>query len=407
MIRRSQDRQCDEIANHLLSRGDKPLFVFLAPGPKYYLSQSFRKRCELLSRDYYGCVITGSSKQRSEKFGDFLVYALDMKKYGNLALAWQMLSVLRTVRGRLLSKARSIDLVASYDPLLMGILGLVVSHWFGAALVVEVNGCFGNPFNYVDDPSPLKRKLSSFLYPRISEYVFRRADGLKLLFPSQIKYAKRVLSDIPLTAFHEFVELDRFRCIRDDREVLFVGQPLRLKGVDLLIQAFHMIKGEFSDWRLTICGWFPYQRELLKWIDGEQRIVINAPVPYSQMPELIGKCCVFVLPSRCEGMGRVLLEAAAARKARIGARVGGIPTVIRDGFDGLLFERGNARDLADKLRKVMSSPELRMRLGENAHQRVYSELNPESWLESYRTLYKSAIEHRNDIWNKRCRETYK
>jgi glycosyltransferase involved in cell wall biosynthesis len=48
-------------------------------------------------------------------------------------------------------------------------------------------------------------------------------------------------------------------------------------------------------------------------------------------------------------MGRVLVEAMAAEKPRIGSSVGGIPTMINDGVDGYLVEPENIGDLAKKL----------------------------------------------------------
>ena len=55
----------------------------------------------------------------------------------------------------------------------------------------------------------------------------------------------------------------------------------------------------------------------------------------------------------------------AAGKPVIGSRVGGVPYYIREGETGLIFESENVDELAEKLRLLLSSPELQARLGQN------------------------------------------
>jgi len=385
-----QDSQCEALIEHLSEARTKPSMIFIAPGPKFFLSASFKARCELLSKDYYGCVITGSTESAIERYGDFLVVAIKMKRRSKFPLARAMLAMLRSISKSLAERGKAIDIVISYDPLLTGIIGFFAARWCKAAFVVEVNGCFGDAFNYVDVVSPMKRTISRILYPRLAERILRRANGIKLLFPSQIEYAKGIPQATAVGVFPSLIDLERFEYICDDKEILFVGHPLHRKGVDLLVQAFHIIKDEFPDWRLTILGWFPDKSELLEWIDNEPRITVHAPVANDQMPEFLGRCGLFVLPSRSEGMGRVLIETAASRKARIGANVGGIPTVIEDGVDGLLFESESVEDLAQKLRKVLADSSLRQRLGDAAQKRAHESFSEENWLNNCRQLYGAA-----------------
>ena len=89
----------------------------------------------------------------------------------------------------------------------------------------------------------------------------------------------------------------------------------------------------------------------------------------------MGRCGIFVLPSRTEAMGRVLLEAMACAKPRIGSDIEGIPTVIEDGQDGLLFRAGDAEDLARKLDRLMGDANLRKSLGMAGRMRSITEFN--------------------------------
>jgi glycosyltransferase involved in cell wall biosynthesis len=97
------------------------------------------------------------------------------------------------------------------------------------------------------------------------------------------------------------------------------------------------------------------------------------------MPEHMGRCGIFVLPSRTEAMGRVLLEAMACAKPRVGSDLEGIPTVIEDGVDGLLCKPGDVEDLAAKLHRLMGDADLRKSLGLAGRLRAVAEFNADRY----------------------------
>ena len=124
---------------------------------------------------------------------------------------------------------------------------------------------------------------------------------------------------------------------------------------------------------------------------GHPRIVYHKPVYYNEMPAHIGNCSIFVLPSRSEAMGRVLVESMAAAKPRIGANVDGIPTVIEHGVDGLLFEKESVPGLASKLDLLMGDGELRRRLGDNGRQRALRQFTREVYFQSLVDFYNTIL----------------
>jgi glycosyltransferase involved in cell wall biosynthesis len=67
----------------------------------------------------------------------------------------------------------------------------------------------------------------------------------------------------------------------------------------------------------------------------------------------------------CEPLGRIPLEAAASGAPTIGPAIGGIAETIRDGVDGLLYKFRDAKDLEQKMRRVLEEPGLVGRLIEN------------------------------------------
>jgi glycosyltransferase involved in cell wall biosynthesis len=75
---------------------------------------------------------------------------------------------------------------------------------------------------------------------------------------------------------------------------------------------------------------------------------------------------VALMCSRMEAFGRVTVEAMKLGRAVVGARSGGTPEIIRDGFNGFLYAPGNARDLADKIEQIARDPDGARRMGERA-----------------------------------------
>jgi glycosyltransferase involved in cell wall biosynthesis len=142
---------------------------------------------------------------------------------------------------------------------------------------------------------------------------------------------------------------------------------------------------------LLIVGFCPDKSPLIELIDGNDRIILKDPVWYDDVIQLIQDCSIFVLPSRTEAMGRVLLEAMAAKKPIIASNVDGIPTYIKHGYNGLLFESENVDDLAIKIKDVLNNSEYATTLAENAYAYVNLELSEEKYVEAYRDFVERVV----------------
>jgi glycosyltransferase involved in cell wall biosynthesis len=164
-----------------------------------------------------------------------------------------------------------------------------------------------------------------------------------------------------------------------------------LKGADVLIEAFQRIAHRFPSHRLKIAGFGPDCEFFERLCKGENRIELITPVPHSLALQLISACSVFVLPSRTEAMGRVLLEAMAFRKPIVASRVEGIPTYVRDGYNGILFQPGDVEDLAKKLDCVLSDAHLAATLAENGYETVHEHLSEAKYCERFNEMIEAVI----------------
>jgi starch synthase len=96
---------------------------------------------------------------------------------------------------------------------------------------------------------------------------------------------------------------------------------------------------------------------------------------------------VLVLPSRSEGMGRVLVEAFCRGRGVVGTRAGSIPNLVEDGVSGILVEPDDPSALAAALVRVLSDRALAVRLGAAAREAAAPWLQtPEEYAQRMREL---------------------
>ncbi len=158
------------------------------------------------------------------------------------------------------------------------------------------------------------------------------------------------------------------RVPRDDAVVLFIGSNFLRKGGDLLLKAFAIARKRFPNIRLQVLT-----RDKIPPIyplDGVEFI------PYEwdreRIARLYAEADLFVLPSRLETWGDVILEAAAYRLPSIGTFGQAMEEIIKDGETGLLVPKDTIEDLANAMMSLLSDPGLRQRMGYGARKRAES-----------------------------------
>lgn len=149
--------------------------------------------------------------------------------------------------------------------------------------------------------------------------------------------------------------------------VLYAGNLVPLKGVDVLLRAMQQLKRRGVSCRLKILGEGPERPALARLateLDVADIVDWSQFVPQDRMPAEYGASTVTVLPSRgkAEGLGLVLVEALLAGSAVVGTPAGGIPEVITDGQTGLLARDGDSADLAEQIGRLLADSQLAHRL---------------------------------------------
>ncbi len=197
------------------------------------------------------------------------------------------------------------------------------------------------------------------------------------------------------------VDLDLFAAGRatpkaDPPRVLFAGNLVPSKGVDVLIAAVALLRDRGIACELKILGAGPAQGQLEREIQarGLGRCASIAPfLPQSRMPAEYGAATITVLPSRgqAEGLGLMLVEALLAGSAVVGTPAGGIPEVVEDGVTGLLTPDGDAGALADRLGRLLLEPDLRQRLTEQGAARVRTVYALDTAVDQFLQIFDAAV----------------
>jgi glycosyltransferase involved in cell wall biosynthesis len=175
----------------------------------------------------------------------------------------------------------------------------------------------------------------------------------------------------------DVAHFERGRCCpkAEPPRILYAGNLVRSKGVEVLLRAVAQLRGEGVPCRLRILGEGSEEaalRRLSTELSLGPAVEWSPFVKQDRMPDEYGAATVTVLPSRgkAEGLGLALVEALLAGSAAIGTRVGGIPEIVEDGVTGLLVSDGSVGDLAAALRRLLTDGDLRARLTAAGGQRA-------------------------------------
>ncbi len=161
----------------------------------------------------------------------------------------------------------------------------------------------------------------------------------------------------------------------DDRTILFVGpisKAYRWKGLDVLRDAFELVKQDLPDARLELVGTGDRLEAFQQWGRRTGGVVLHGRLDEVELAEAYRRAAVLVLPSTtdAESFGMVMAEANASGTPVIASRVGGIPCFVRDGHNGLLVDPGQPTLLAEKIHQVLADPGLAHQLGRRGRRLV-------------------------------------
>lgn len=173
------------------------------------------------------------------------------------------------------------------------------------------------------------------------------------------------------------VDLSRFRPHEggdgQTPNILSVTWFRKAKGVEYLIEAIGILSGKKMDLRCILVGG-GYLKEEIESLVREKGLnaclEVKGPLPHEEVIALYQCADVFVLPSLSEGIPISLMEAMAMKLPVVATRITGIPELVTDGENGFLVEPRDPVAIADKVKRLLTDPDLRKRMGNKAREKV-------------------------------------
>lgn len=180
--------------------------------------------------------------------------------------------------------------------------------------------------------------------------------------------------------------------------ILFTGNLIPRKGVDVLLRAFAQAAGQQGASRLAIVGDGPEREKLValaQELGVAGRVTFAGRQPLPEMPRWYAACDVYVMPSWAEGLSLAVLEAMAAGRPVITTRPDDAEhDAVVPGETGLLTTYGDVAELARALQQLAHSPQTARRLGENGRRRAERRFSWPAIARQTAALYRSALEQR-------------
>ncbi|MDP3194731.1 glycosyltransferase family 4 protein [Tabrizicola sp.] len=200
------------------------------------------------------------------------------------------------------------------------------------------------------------------------------------------------LPEVPTTVIGNAVALpalDRPAAQSTEPRLLFIGRFDRIKGADILLDAFSRIAATRPDARLTFVGpdigipqpdgsRLHLAQALARLpVATRDRIEVLGHRTRDEIAELRRHYPITLIASRYETFGVALIEALAAGSAVVATRAGGCAEILRDGETGLLVPSEDAAAMADACLRLLTDPALVLRLGQAARADVEKRFTPE------------------------------
>jgi glycosyltransferase involved in cell wall biosynthesis len=271
-----------------------------------------------------------------------------------LALPWRTARLLRSFRPDAVICQTAYDAAAA---LLARRLARVP-----ARIVAEVHGDWRTSTRLYGSSG---RRGLAWAGDRIAAAALRRADAVRTVSPFTAGLV-RDLGVEPAGDFPAFMNLAPFEGPQVDLPerptVLFVGVLEAYKNVDGLAAAWRIAASRIPDAELRIVG-KGSRTDVVSELVRDLGVRWDVELSSEEVARALDDAWILVLPSRSEGMGRIIVEAFCRGRGVVGTHAGSIPNLVVDGTTGLLVPVDDPQALAGALVAVLSDRALAARLG--------------------------------------------
>src|SRR5690606_38273334 len=165
-----------------------------------------------------------------------------------------------------------------------------------------------------------------------------------------------------------------------------------LKGGETLKKIWDIIDGQFQlEANLILGGPLSESEKLKIWVSQlkkPERVSLLGSLLPEEIPELMKKSSVVLIPSYSEGLPNVAVEACACENLVLASNVGGVPDIIIDNETGFLLEAGNVDQWVSKIVEVVKNFDDYAKLRKNARKLALTDFDAEDYPNKLFNIYK-------------------
>ena len=292
-------------------------------------------------------------------------------------------------------KDQNIDIVCLQDPItgFFAVLPLKIRK-FPVKIIVETHGDFIETIGLEKNLLLPKFYISIFTY--FAKYSINNADSIRSISEFTEKQVKEFGYSGLFVRFPAWINIDTYlnadenRSYKDTFKIIFVGSVTDRKNPDLIVKALEPIDKNLS---LEIIGSTPnskYLEKLQNSINNSKHSERIKMTPFIDSQELISKYStanLFILPSKSEGLGRVIIEAQSTACPVLISSDTGMTDLVIENETGFIFENNNEIDLTEKLKFIIENYEHATQTGANARLFVKENFSTENFEFGYKKLF--------------------
>ena len=240
---------------------------------------------------------------------------------------------------------------------------LKIAHFFGKKVITFIHGW---DENYAEE---LKKSPEKFC----------KTYGKSLFIYVLYSGFKKVLDELPLnipvlltTTKVKDELLANFNVIERSGEIktlLFLARADKLKGLDITIKAFEILKKNNAGLKLNVCGTGNALDDAKEYVTTRkiEDVYFKGHVSGDAVTEEFKKSDIYILPTHGEGMATSVLEAMAFGLPIISRPVGGINDFFKEGEMGFLLKSFSPEDYAEKIQHLIDNPALTKEIADRNH----------------------------------------
>tara|TARA_Y100000589_G_scaffold90019_1_gene84599 strand:+ start:9470 stop:10603 length:1134 start_codon:yes stop_codon:yes gene_type:complete len=271
-------------------------------------------------------------------------------------------------------KNQNIEIVCLQDPItgFFTIFSLKIRK-LPVKIVVETHGDFINTIGL--EKNLLIPKFYTLIFSYLAKYSIKNADLIRSISDFTEKQALNFGYKGLFVRFPAWINIDNYlnadtkRLSTGTFKIIFVGSVTERKNPKIIIESLETIDEDIS---LEIIGQTPnlkYLKELNKLIASSKHAKSITMTPFIKAEELILKYSsanLFILPSKSEGLGRVIIEAQSTACPVLVSSNTGMTDLIIENETGYIFENNNKNDLTKKIQYIIDNYESALQIGLNS-----------------------------------------